>query len=294
MEIRILEGQSGAVKIVPTFEGQSIIDRIMVDWNKTDMKGMVLLGRDMVGKDKRSAFIPVIAQAVSVGTGIIVFKYLDAHKDGENIGTVTKEVAVRVLPASLTVVNITPTIIKWLPGTETDIAISWTNGGQSVIATDGLLDLSTTGDNITIVSRTKDGVRVKIKDGVDANTLPTKEQVIVARYYSGIAKSILTYMTKPTLTITSTGVINLKGKGSTQAFPFKIMDGTKDVTKLIKNIKASDEYMKFNDDGSFVVIKVNLLAVVRTISYTFDYEVNGLVWSYGTKVNVTIGNLINI
>jgi hypothetical protein len=294
MEIRILEGQSGAVKIVPTFEGQSIIDRIMVDWSKTDMKGMVLLGRDMVGKDKRSAFIPVIAQAVSVGTGIIVFKYLDAHKDGENIGTVTKEVAVRVLPASLTVVNITPTIIKWLPGTETDIAISWTNGGQSVIATDGLLDLSTTGDNITIVSRTKDGVRVKIKDGVDANTLPTKEQVIVARYYSGIAKSILTYMTKPTLTITSTGVINLKGKGSTQAFPFKIMDGTKDVTKLIKNIKASDEYLKFNDDGSFVVIKVNLLAVVRTISYTFDYEVNGLVWSYGTKVNVTIGNLINI
>lgn len=294
MEIRILEGQSGAVKIVPTFEGQSIIDRIMVDWSKTDMKGMVLLGRDMVGKDKRSAFIPVIAQAVSVGTGIIVFKYLDAHKDGENIGTVTKEVAVRVLPASLTVVNITPTIIKWLPGTETDIAISWTNGGQSVIATDGLLDLSTTGDNITIVSRTKDGVRVKIKDGVDANTLPTKEQVIVARYYSGIAKSILTYMTKPTLTITSTGVINLKGKGSTQAFPFKIMDGTKDVTKLIKNIKASDEYLKFNDDGSFVVIKVNLLAIVRTISYTFDYEVNGLVWSYGTKVNVTIGNLINI
>jgi hypothetical protein len=266
----------------------------MVDWNKTDMKGMVLLGRDMVGKDKRSAFIPVIAQAVSVGTGVIVFKYLDAHKDGENIGTVTKEVAVRVLPASLTVANITPTIIKWLPGTETDIAISWTNGGQSVIATDGLLDLSTTGDNITIVSRTKDGVRVKIKDGVDANTLPTKEQVIVARYYSGIAKSILTYMTKPTLTITSTGVINLKGKGSTQAFPFKIMDGTKDVTKLIKNIKASDEYLKFNDDGSFVVIKVNLLAVVRTISYTFDYEVNGLVWSYGTKVNVTIGNLINI
>jgi len=294
MEIKILEGQSGAVKIVPTFEGQSIIDRIMVDWNKTDMKGMVLLGRDMVGKDKRSAFIPVIAQAVSVGTGVIVFKYLDAHKDGENIGTVTKEVAVRVLPASLTVVNIAPTIIKWLPGTETDIAISWTNGGQSVIATDGLLDLSTTGDNITIVSRTKDGVRVKIKDGVDTNTLPTKEQVIVARYYSGIAKSILTYMTKPTLTITSTGVINLKGKGSTQAFPFKIMDGTKDVTKLIKNIKASDEYMKFNDDGSFVVIKVNLLAVVRTISYTFDYEVNGLVWSYGTKVNVTIGNLINI
>lgn len=294
MEIKILEGQSSAVKIVPTFEGKPIIDRITVDWNKTDMKGMVLLGRDMVGKDSRSAFIPVIAQKVSVGTGIIVFKYVDARKDGENLGTVTKEVAVRILPASLTVANISPTVIKWLPGTETDIAISWLNGAQSVIATDGLLDLSTTGDNITIVSRNKDGVRVKIKDGVDANTLPTKEQAIVASYYSGIAKSSLTYMTKPVLTITSTGAINLKGKGSTHPFPFKIMDGTKDVTKLIKNIKATDEYLKFNDDGSFVVIKVNLLATVRTISYTFDYEVNGLVWSYGTKTNVTIGTLINL
>lgn len=294
MEIRILEGQSSAVKIVPTFEGKPIINRITVDWNKTDMKGMVLLGKDMTGKDSRSAFIPVMAQAVSAGQGTIVFKYLDATKDTENVGIVTKSININVLPALLTVANINPTMLKWLPGNEADIAVSWLNGTQSVIATDGLLSLSTVGDNITIISRTKDGVRIKVKDGVDANTLPTKEQAIIAKYYSGTAKSILTYNVKPVLTITSTGIINLKGKGSTQAFPFKIMDGAKDVTKLIKNIKATDEYLKFNDDGSFVVIKVNLLAIVRTISYTFDYEVNGLVWSYGTKVNVTIGNLINL
>lgn len=294
MEIKILEGQSGAVKIVPTFEGKSIIDRIMVDWTKTDMRDMVLLGKDMIGKDRVSAYIPVIAQSVSVGQGTIVFRYMDASKDGENYSTATKTLDIKVLPAVLTVASISPTTLKWLPGEEADIAIKWLNGTQSIIATDGLLNLSTVGDNITIISRTKDGVRVKVKDGVDANALPTKEQAIIAKYYSGNAKSILTYMVKPTLTITSTGIINLKGKGSVQAFPFKIMDGAKDVTKLIKNIRAADEYLKFNEDGSFVVIKVNLLAIVRTISYTFDYEVNGLVWTYGTKVNVTIGNLINI
>jgi hypothetical protein len=294
MEIKILEGQSSAIKIVPTFEGKSIIDRISVDWTRTDMKGMVLLGRDMTGKDKRSAFIPVIAQSISVGTGIIVFKYMDSHKDTENVGTVTKEVAIRVLPALLTVAHIDPSTLKWLPGREYDIAISWLNGTQSILATDGLLNLSTTGDSISIVSRNKDGVRIKVREDVDANLLPSKEQVVVAKYYSGLARSILTFRLKPTLVITPAGLINLKGKGSVQAFPFKVMDGTKDVTKLIKNIRATDEYLRFNDDGSFVVIKVNLLAIVRTISYTFDYEVDGLVWTYGTKVNVTIGNLINI
>jgi len=294
MEIKILEGQSSAVKIVPTFEGKPIIDRISVDWAKTDMKGMVLLGRDMVGKDKRSAFIPVIAGAISVGVGVIVFKYMDSQKDSENIGTVTKEVPIKVLPALLTVANIAPTTLKWLPGREYDILISWLNGNQSVIATDGLLNLSTTGDSISIVSRNKDGIRIKVREDVDANLLPSKEQSIVAKYYSGLARSVLTFMIKPTLVITPIGVINLKGKGSIQTFPFKVMDGTKDITKQIKNIRATDEYLKFNDDGSFVVIKVNLLAIIRTISYTFDYEVNGLVWTYGTKINVTIGNLINL
>lgn len=294
MDIKILEGQTGAIKITPTFEGKSVIERIMVDWNNTNMFGMVLLGKDMTGMDKVSAYIPVVAQAVSSGKGKITFKYIDANKEGENLSTVTKEVNVSVLPAVLNVVSVNPSTFKWVPGEEVDIAIKWLNGTQSVIATDALLNLTTVGDNITIISRNKDGVRVKIKSDADVNTLPTKEQAIVAKYYSGSAKSTLTYALKPTLTITTTGVINLKGKGSTQAFPFKIMDGTKDVTKLVKNIKAADSYLKFNDDGSFVVIKVDLLSVVRTITYSFDYVVNGLVWNYTTKVNVTIGTLVNL
>lgn len=294
MNIKILEGQTGSIKITPTFEGKPVIDRIMVDWTKTDMKGMILLGKDLTGMDKVSAYIPVIAQAVSSGKGKITFTYPDTELEGEDIKTVTKELDVSVLPASLAVFSINPSTFKWIPGEEVDITIKWLNGTQSVIASDAFLKLSTLGDNITIISRSKDGVRVKINSSADANLLPTKEQSLVAQYYSGNVKSVLTYALKPTLAITTTGVINLKGKGSVQAFPFKIMDGTKDVTKLVKNIKAADSYLKFNDDGSFVVIKVDLLSIVRTVNYTFDYVVNGLVWGYTTKVNVTIGTLINL
>lgn len=293
-KINILEGQTSQIKVTPTFEGKSVLNKVEIDWDNTDMKGMAVLGKAMTAIDKRTATMLLTALSVSSGTGKIVFRYIGSNSAAENVGTSTKELDITVSPAVLIVDSVNPSTIKWIPGQETDIAIKWKNGLDSIIATNPLLDLSTTGDNITIVSRSDTGVRVKINSGANANALPLKEQAIIAKYYSGSAKATLTYAMKPALTITSTGAINLKGKGSTQAFPFKVMDGNKDVTKLIKNIKASDSYLKFNDDGSFVVIKVDLLAVVRTITYTFDYEVNGLVWSYTTKTTVTIGTLINL
>jgi hypothetical protein len=293
-KVNILEGQTGHVKVTPTFEGKSALGKVEIDWSNTDMRGMVILNKSMLPIDNANAYLVLTALATSQGTGKVVFKYVGSKSDVENVGTATKTVDITVSPAVLNVVSVSPTYIKWIPGQETDIAITWVNGTQPVLATNPLLDLSTTGDNITIVSRSETGIRVKVNSNANATALPLKEQVIVAKYYSGQAKTVLNYALKPALTITLNGTINLKGVGAKSPFPFKIMDGTKDVTKLVKNIKASDSYLKFNDDGSFVVIKVDLLAVVRTVTYTFDYEVNGLVWSYTTKATVTIGNLINL
>lgn len=294
LEIKLYEGQSGILKITPTFEGKPVVDKIMVDWANTDMKNLISLGKDLFSADRYSLNMRIDAGGVASGTGQIVFRYLGMQSDKENLGKSTKNFKINILPAVLKVDSMSPTTFKWVPGQEMDITIKWMNQGQSVIANDKLLDLTTEGDGITIVSRSASGVRVKIKDGVDPNTLPMKEQAIIAKYYSGSAKSVLNYAIKPTLTINTLGPVNLKGKGSASVFPFKILEGSKDVTGTIKNIKASDPYLSFNADGSFTVTKVDLIAVTRTLNYTFDYVVNGLVWSYTAKITVTIGTLINL
>lgn len=291
-KITILEGQTGSLKITPTFEGKPILNKIEVDWDNTDMGDMVVLGRAMTAVDRKSMTMPVTALSTSKGTGRLVFRYKESKSHDENVGTSTKNLDITVSPALLTVETFTPSMLKWIPGQESDIALTWKNGTQSIYADDPLLELVVLGESIEIVSRSKSGIRVRVRDSVNPALLPNKEQMVIAYFYSGLAKSTFTFRVKPNLVITSTGLIHLKAKGSTAPFPFKVMDGNKDVTKELKNIRVTDASLKVNEDGSVVALKIDLLNIIRTVTYIFDYEVDGLVWTYSTKTTITIGSVL--
>lgn len=289
LEYTLLEGQSKEIVIKPTFEAQPVADKTIVDQDLTPAQFYELLSPLVPSEDKVTGSIKLTAKGVVTVGGQLVFKYTGNESTAENIGISTKDFTLAVNPAILTVDGTaTPTKFKWIPGEVIKVGVKYKNGTEPLANDDVNLFLSLGGTDLELESVDETGVELKIKDSVDPATLPTEVQSLIATYYSGTTATDLSFALKPALTITSEPTtVGLNDAGP---FPLLVKDGDTDVTDSLTNIVASDTdgYLEFEPDGTFTVMKADPDEVVKSVTLTFDYTEDGLVWSYTGTADITI------
>lgn len=117
-DLAIVNGQSATLVIKPTFEGKPATDKVSIDTDASDLKGLVTLGA--LAPDAQTGLISIPVNAIAIGTeqATIVFKYADAgsHANTENWGKSTKTIGLTITEAviaALTDVSTPLTMDLW-------------------------------------------------------------------------------------------------------------------------------------------------------------------------------------
>jgi hypothetical protein len=286
-QLTLLEGQSGSIKVKPTFEGKAAADKVELSQSLSNADILQLTSAPVASENNTVATVAVKVGAIADLTGNLVFKYTGNESEVENIGISTKEIGIKVNAAQLATQEApSPTKFKYTPGAQLVINVLYKNGDENLENTDPHLNLSVGDSVLELVSRDATGVTLKIKDDADPATAPGVLQLL-ATYYSGSSSTDLTLVAKPNLTIETTPLSLTNGEN--HAFPVVVKKGDDDITSSITNIQATaDEYFTVDANGNITVIKADTAEVQRTIHYTFDYTEDGLTWTYTADVTATI------
>lgn len=287
-QLTLLEGQSGSIKVKPTFEGKAAADKVELSQSLSNADILQLTTAPVASDNNTVATVAVKVGAVTDLTGNLVFKYTGNESEVENVGISTKEIGIKVNAAQLAPQAApSPTKFKYTPGAQLVINVLYKNGDENLENDDTHLLLSVSDGVLELVSRNATGVTLKIKDDADPATVPSDVQSLIANYYSGSSTTDLTLVGKPALTITSTPLS--LANGDSAAFPVTVKKGDDDITSSVTNIQATaDEYFTVDATGKVTVIKADTAEADRTIHYTFDYTEDGLTWTYTADVAVTI------
>lgn len=117
-DLTLVNGQTSEIVIKPTFEGKPVVDKVAIDPDASDLKGLITLGDFVLHADTGLINIPVTAVAVGTQTATLVFRYTDAgsHSDEENWGKSTRTLGLTITEAviaALTDVSTPLTMDLW-------------------------------------------------------------------------------------------------------------------------------------------------------------------------------------
>ncbi|UQT03285.1 hypothetical protein YUBABA_00790 [Serratia phage vB_SmaM-Yubaba] len=286
--INLLEGQTGKIVYRPTFRNTPIPNEVTIDKDNSVLKDAINLGECKANEDGVTGEVPFTAKAKAKSDLQIVFARKDVNGNVEGKDISTQDLTVDIGASELIIVTAEPNKVKHSSDNTYKINMSLKNGDQTVSLKDPTL-VNTSSDTFTIVGTDENSFSVKMNESKinkDPAVFSTNFNFNLNLYSSSISHT-LNVCWEPV--IQAEKLITSIVYGDKGTMPIKITNGKgEDITSSITNLVCTSEYLKFDAQGSWEVIKEITNDITHEVTFKFDVTQEGYTWPMTLKVSFNL------